>query len=171
MSIHNFSNFENLNTLFTTIGNKLKRKLETVNLTQAQYDALTPAEKMNGKAYFITDAESGLTPSSGNGGSTVTITTKIGTDTVLGGQFLTIDGVETLISGTGWMEKTQTLSTSANNVFTFTNAAITTDSSIDPYTNIYDMYPTDIQLSAGQCQVIFDPYDSAVSMSCKIYIK
>ena len=68
MSIHNFSNFENLNTLFTTIGNKLRRKLETVNLTQAQYDALTPAEKMNGKAYFITDAESGLTPSSGSSG-------------------------------------------------------------------------------------------------------
>ena len=75
MSIHNFSNFENLNILFTTIGNKLKGKLETVNLTQAQYDALTPAEKMNGKAYFITDAESGLAPSSGSGGGSESYST------------------------------------------------------------------------------------------------
>ena len=65
MSTYQFSTFENLNTLFTTIGNKLKGKLETVNLTQAQYDALTPAQKMNGKAYFITDVVGGINQSCG----------------------------------------------------------------------------------------------------------
>lgn len=69
MSTHNFSTFENLNTLFTAIGNKLRGKLEGVNLTQAQYDALTPAEKMNGKTYFITDADGGISPSAGGSGN------------------------------------------------------------------------------------------------------
>lgn len=32
------------------------RGVEAVELTQAQYNELTPAEKMNGKLYFITDA-------------------------------------------------------------------------------------------------------------------
>lgn len=36
-----------------------------VELTQAEYDALSPAEKMNGKMYFITDASG----SGGSGGS------------------------------------------------------------------------------------------------------
>ena len=36
-----------------------------VELTQAEYDALSPAEKMNGKMYFITDASGG----GGGGGS------------------------------------------------------------------------------------------------------
>ena len=33
--------------------------IKKVELTQAQYDALTPAEKMNGTLYFVTDANSG----------------------------------------------------------------------------------------------------------------
>ena len=166
MSTHNFSTFENLNTLFTYLGNILHGKPTAVELTQAQYNALTTAQKEDStKIYMVTDG------SGGGGGSSVSITTKTGTDTVLGGQFLTINSVETLIQGTGYMEKTQTLSTSSNNVYTFTNAAITTSSTIDVYTSVFEMYPTDVQLSTGQCQVTFEPYSSAVSMSCKIYVK
>lgn len=40
-----------------------------VELTQAEYDALSPAEKMNGKMYFITDASGGGGGSGGSGGS------------------------------------------------------------------------------------------------------
>ena len=107
----------------------------------------------------------------GGGSSSVSMIEKTGTDTVLGGQYLVINNVETLIKGTGYMEKEQTLSTTTNNVFTFTNDAITADSSIDPYASIYELYPIDIQVSAGQCQVIFEPYKSAINMACKIYIK
>ncbi len=165
MSTYNFSTFENLNTLFTYLGNLLKRKPTAVELTQAQYDALSLAEKEDrSKVYYITDG-------SGGGGDSVSISEIEGTDTVLGGQFLTIDGTTTLIEGTGYMKKTQTLSTTNNNVFIFTNETITTDSSIDPYTSIYSMYPTDIQVSNGQCQVTFEPYNSEISMSCKIYIR
>lgn len=32
---------------------------KTVELTQAEYDALTPAEKMNGTTYYITDGQGG----------------------------------------------------------------------------------------------------------------
>ena len=35
-----------------------KKEEKSVILTQAEYDALTPAEKMNGKTYYITDAGS-----------------------------------------------------------------------------------------------------------------
>lgn len=34
-----------------------KKEEHSVELTQAQYDALSPAEKMNGKTYYITDAD------------------------------------------------------------------------------------------------------------------
>ena len=187
---HQFSTFENLNTLFTYLGGKLRVKPTVVRLTKNEYDALTSAQKHDTtKAYYIYDWDptpatiiddtttsttktwSSQKISQSSGGSTVSITTRTGTDTALGGQFITINNVETLINGTGWMEKTQTTSTSANNVFTFTNAAITADSIIDPYTNINGLYPKDIQLTDGQCSVIFDPYDSVISMSCKIYIK
>ena len=165
MSIYNFSTFENLNTLFTYLGNLLRKKPTAVELTQAQYDALSLAEKEDkSKVYYITDG-------GGGGSSSVSISEIEGTDTVLGGQFITIESTTTLIEGTGYMKKTQTLSTSNNNVFTFTNAAITAESSIDPYTSIYSMYPIDIQTSAGQCVVIFEPYSSAVDMTCKIYIR
>ena len=165
MSTYNFSSFENLNTLFTYLGNLLKRKPTAVELTQAQYDALPLKDKEDkSKVYYITDGGSG-------GGSSVSISEVIGTDTVLGGQFLTINGTTNLIEGTGYMKKTQTLSTTNNNVFTFTNEAITADSSIDPYASIYQMYPIDIQTSTGQCTVTFEPYISEVDMSCKIYIR
>ena len=101
---------------------------------------------------------------------TVSLSRKIGTDTVLGGQYLTINGVESIIDGTGYMQKTQNLSTTTDSTYTFSNAAITADSVIDVFTSIFNVVPKDIQLSNGQCKVIFDPYTSAASMTCKIFV-
>ena len=55
--MNNFSTFENLNTLFTYLGNILRGKPTVVELTQAQYNALTPAQKSDtSKCYYITDS-------------------------------------------------------------------------------------------------------------------
>ena len=60
MSTHNFSTFENLNTLFTSVGNKLKEKPTAVKLTQIQYNALSQSEKEDPtKIYYVTDGGSG----------------------------------------------------------------------------------------------------------------
>ena len=54
MSQHHYSNYEDLVTLFTSLGAKLRDKLSGIELTQAEYDALTQQEKMDAsKVYFI----------------------------------------------------------------------------------------------------------------------
>ena len=51
-----YSTFDNLSTLFTYLGGKLRGKPTAVRLTKAQYDALTESEKLDTtKVYYITD--------------------------------------------------------------------------------------------------------------------
>lgn len=57
-----------------------------VELTQAQYDALTEAEKMNGKVYFITDATGG-----GSGSGTVTTDVEAGWNLDKTGNMLSVN--------------------------------------------------------------------------------
>ena len=59
MSLHNFSTFENLSTLFTYLGNKLKGKPTAIKLSQSQYEALPEQQqKDTSKMYFVPDAPS-----------------------------------------------------------------------------------------------------------------
>ena len=57
-----------------------------VELTQAQYDALTEEEKMNGKVYFITDAAGG-----GSGSGTVTTDVEAGWNLDKSGNMLSVN--------------------------------------------------------------------------------
>ncbi len=77
----------------------------------------------------------------------------------------------TEINGTKYMEQTKTLSTSADVTYTFTNAAITTDSVIEPYASIFGIVPKSISVSAGSCSVVIPKHSSAASCKVRIYIK
>lgn len=77
----------------------------------------------------------------------------------------------TEIDGTKYMEQTKTLSTSTDTTYTFTNAAITADSVIQPYGSIYGIVPSNITTSAGSCVVTIPKHDSAVSLKVRIYIR
>lgn len=82
-----------------------------------------------------------------------------------------IGTVYTEIDGTKYMEQTKTLSTSTDTTFSFTNAAITADSVIQPYGNIFGIVPSDITTSAGSCVVTIPKHDTAVSLKVRIYVR
>lgn len=56
----NFSNYQNLTSLFTEIGNRFRKRPEAVEISQADYDLLTPVQKADKtKIYYIYDASGG----------------------------------------------------------------------------------------------------------------
>ena len=69
------------------------------------------------------------------------------------------------------LEQTATTSTSANTVYTFTDARITVNNVVDVYTNIFGVSPSNVVLANGSCTVTFPAQASAQSMTCKIYVK
>lgn len=82
------------------------------------------------------------------------------------------DDYEVEVSGSKYMQYSQTLSTSVDTVYTFTSNEITTDSIIDIYTSIFDFRPTSVVVSSGSCVITFPPYGHAdTSMICRIGIK
>lgn len=79
--------------------------------------------------------------------------------------------VNTEINGTKYMEYSQTLSTTNDTTYTFTNASITTDSAIDVFTSVWGIDPINVSISSGSCTVTFEAVDTAITMMCRIYIK
>lgn len=58
----NFSNYQNLRSLFTAIGNKLTHRPETIEISQSEYNQLTQEQKADkSKVYYIYDADSDVT--------------------------------------------------------------------------------------------------------------
>ena len=91
-----------------------------------------------------------------------------------------VNGSYTEINGTKYMEQTKTLSTSADTTYTFTNAAITSDSVIDVRAgrSTGDVQGaknrftcSDIYTTTGSCTVTFTKEDSAISLKVRIYIR
>ena len=93
------------------------------------------------------------------------------TSTVLGYQALTVGDVDYIIKGTAFMEDSKIMSTTEDNVFTFTNPYITSNSLIEVSTSIYGINPTDVVTTNGSCVVTFPAHTEAVSMGCRIDIK
>lgn len=85
-------------------------------------------------------------------------------------QRIGIGSTYTAIDGTKYMEQTQTLSTSADTTYTFTNVAITTDSVIMPFASIFGIVPSSVTVSSGSCAVVIPKQSSAVSCKVRIYI-
>ena len=70
-----------------------------------------------------------------------------------------------------YLDQTETLSTTDPTIYTFTNANIHSTSDIDIHTNIWGVCPSNVVATEGSCTVTFPKYTSAVSMTCRIYIK
>lgn len=66
---------------------------------------------------------------------------------------------------------TQTLSAVDSTTYIFSDARITSDSTVEVYTSIPGINYTGITVSTGACTVTFPKQDSAVSMTCKIYLR
>ncbi len=87
---------------------------------------------------------------------------------------LTASNVTTALGYTpaGWtvLSLTQTVSTSGNTTYTFSNANIKTTSTIDVYTDVFGYMPSAIITSNGSCTVTMPSYSSAASVTVKIYV-
>ncbi|MBP5596972.1 MAG: hypothetical protein J6Y02_16430 [Pseudobutyrivibrio sp.] len=73
--------------------------------------------------------------------------------------------------GEHYVDVTNTLSTTADTTYTFTDSRITTDSAIDVYASIFGVNPKSVSVASGSCTVVFPKYSSAASMTARIYIK
>lgn len=92
-------------------------------------------------------------------------------NTTVSYQSLKINNVNNCLDDSMYMEDTQTLSTSNDTTFTFTNNAITPDSLIETYTSIWGVVPKNVDVSQnGICTVTFASYNTATSLTCRIYI-
>lgn len=69
------------------------------------------------------------------------------------------------------LEQSQTLSTSADTVYTFTNVAITANSAVDVWTDIRGVTPSNHVTTNGQSVVTFPKQSTAQTMTCRIYVK
>ena len=70
-----------------------------------------------------------------------------------------------------YMQYSQTLSTSQDTIYGFSNPNINSNSAIDVYTDIYGINPSDVSVSSGVCSVTFPKQSTAQTMTCRIYIK
>lgn len=86
-----------------------------------------------------------------------------------------VNGNYTEINGTKYMEQTQTVSTSTDTTYTFTNAAITANSVIDVYASEFGINPSNVSVTVlnniGTCTVTIPKQSSAISLGIRIYIK
>lgn len=89
------------------------------------------------------------------------------------GELVKISGLYNAYNGAPdyYVETTQTLSTSEDTTFTFTDENIHSSSAVSPYASIFGMNPKSMTISEGQCVVVFPSYSEAVAMSCRLYIK
>lgn len=70
-----------------------------------------------------------------------------------------------------YLDETETLSTTTDTTFTFTDSKIHTTSTIDVFATILGMGVKTMVVSEGECTIVFPPYSSAMSMTCRIYIR
>lgn len=69
------------------------------------------------------------------------------------------------------LDQSVTLSTSAETTVTFTNANIHTTSAISVWTTLFGLNATNMVTTEGQCVVTLPIYETAESITCRIYIK
>lgn len=87
-------------------------------------------------------------------------------------QKLNVNGTKTEIDGTKYMESTGSANASTALTFTFSNAAITTDSAIDVYCSEWGTNPSSVSVSSGTCTVTFPARSTAyTNLKCRIYIR
>lgn len=97
-------------------------------------------------------------------------TTGTASSTAVSYQYIKAAGSTYEIKGTKYMQQSKTVSTSADTTFTFSNAAITTSSTIKAFANKFGVAPKNMTISNGSCVITVPKQDSAYSLSIKIYI-
>ena len=90
--------------------------------------------------------------------------------TKIGYQAIIVNGTTHIIPGTIYMQQTIVLEENIVTPITFTNNVITTNSSIDVWSNFYGLSPVDIVTETGRCTLTF-VYSETVSLTCRIYIR
>ena len=86
-------------------------------------------------------------------------------------QQITVDNTAVDIDGTVYMELTQDIHATNGNIFTFNNAAITSNSMIDWATSNFAVQPESISAANGTCVVTVPAADSSQNLTVRIYIK
>lgn len=69
-----------------------------------------------------------------------------------------------------YMEYSQTLSTTNDTVFTFSNSNINADSLIQVYTSIWGVNPKSISVTNNSCVITFPSHNTSATLKCRIYI-
>lgn len=109
----------------------------------------------------------------GGGGSSVSVSINgTASSTTTAAQQVVVDSTGYDINRTKYMQQNVTFSTSSSTVCTFTNAAITTESIIEVFTNGGDdVIPYDsLVVSAGVATITFPIQTSAFTAVVRIYI-
>lgn len=150
----------------------------TVTFADGSVESVT-ATGMKGIASIAKTSTSGLVDTytiTYTDGTTSTFTVTNGTSSVVVAgsgtasasvthqQQISVNGVATDIDGSKYMEIASTSSTT----YTFTNAAITSTSAIDVYTDTWGDSPSSVTASSGSCTVTFS---EAQTRTVRIYIK
>ena len=87
------------------------------------------------------------------------------------GNFLSQEEMNQIYVVNKYLDQVSTLSTSSPTTYSFEDNSITLNSTIDVYTNISGMHPSNMEIDTGICNVTYPQQDTEVNMACRIYIK
>ena len=83
--------------------------------------------------------------------------------------------VETALAGKAntepYFEQSVTLSTSGTTAVTFSNAAFTANSVVDPAVSVWGIFPEDVTVASGSCTVVMPKVSTAQTITVGIFIK
>lgn len=146
------------------------RKVTTEALANLFNNSLQYAG-LNTTTKTILGAINELQAGGGGGGSSVSWNQITATGTKIAE--IIINNVQTDVyaptsGGAGYTEATATLAAGATTV-TIQNAAITTSSTLDFYTDVFGVNPTNVAVSAGEVTLTFEAQQSAVGVKVRIW--
>lgn len=109
-----------------------------------------------------------------DGSSTNPVTIDGDSYTAKTGDMVTYDSTEFVFNGTTWQEYgaastifTETL-TAGDTTITITNSQIAIGSTVDIYTDVYDLEPTNVAITAGQIVLTFDAQGIDIHVKVKV---
>jgi len=147
-----------------SVGNALN-DLAVIELTQAEYNALTPEEKLNGTEYFITDgtnppveAASILYDNEDSGLVASDVQNAIDE----------LNYNMSNLSGANYTDLVDTLKAGETSI-TITDSSITTDSTIDFYTDVFGVNPIGAVVGTGQITLTFEERSSDLGVKVRVW--
>lgn len=76
-----------------------------------------------------------------------------------------------VLSNEMYFEQSVTLSTSQTTTVTFSNAAFTANSVVDPAISVWGIFPEDVTVASGSCTVVMPKVSTAQTVTVGIFIK